>query len=90
MRLLAVAVIAGLPTAAAAVSVQKAPLTERPIAASSEQCPRTTSYHAWHRDQPVTPQKLNQLPHANAYAAVLRKVRGCEVPVIVKHGISNR
>ena len=53
-------------------------------------CPRTTNYHAVRPGEPVRPRKLNQLPDANAYAAVYRRVSGCEVPVVVRYGVGNR
>ena len=53
-------------------------------------CPRTTSHHAIRSGESVRPRKLNQLPDANAYAAVYRRVGGCEVPAVVHYGVSNR
>lgn len=63
----------------------------RGLAATSQsECPRTTSMHAFDRSKPLKPQKLGELPPANAYKAVYRLVRGCEVPVVVKYGIGGR
>lgn len=87
MRLLVAVLLATAPGAAAAVSVSEGP---KPLARPAANCPKTTHYHAWDRGKPVKPQKLTELPDANAYAAVYRRVRGCEVPVVVKHGIGNR
>lgn len=53
-------------------------------------CPRTTSMHAFDRSKPLKPQMLGDLPPANAYSAVYRLVRGCEVPIVVKYGIGDR
>ena len=33
-------------------------------------------------------QKLNELPDADVYAAVYRKIGKCEAPIIVKYGVS--
>ncbi|WP_310467221.1 hypothetical protein [Sphingomonas sp.] len=63
-----------------------APVALQPAA----DCPRTTSHHAIRPNEPVWPRKLGQLPDANAYAAVYRRVRGCEVPVVVRYGIGTR
>ena len=87
MRLLVVALIASTP----AVAIP-APLPDRgpqPFA-KSVNCPRTTSHHARQRGIGMRSQKLTELPDANAYAAVYRHVRGCEVPVVVKYGVSQR
>jgi hypothetical protein len=53
-------------------------------------CPRATSMHAYDRSKPLKPQKLGDLPPANAYSAVYRLVRGCEVPLVVKYGVGGR
>ena len=50
-------------------------------------CPRPTGYHAVRQGERLQPRKLNQLPDANAYAAVYRRIRGCEVPVVVRYGV---
>jgi hypothetical protein len=53
-------------------------------------CPRATAMHASGPARPVKPQKLADLPPANAYKAVYRLVRGCEVPMVVTYGIGSR
>jgi hypothetical protein len=53
-------------------------------------CPQTTRTYAWDRSKTVRPQKLTELPDANAYKAVLRHIGRCEVPVMVRFGISGR
>jgi hypothetical protein len=88
MRLLAVALIATLPSAALAVSVPDG--SRKPVASDRERCPQTTHYYTWQRDKPVRPQRLTQLPDANAYAAVYRRVAGCEIPLVVRYGVSGR
>ena len=54
------------------------------------ECPRSTSMHAFDPSKPLRPQKLAELPPANAYKAVYRLVGGCEVPVVVKYGVGGR
>jgi hypothetical protein len=58
--------------------------------ASSAECPRTTAHIAVDRDGKLQPRKLNELPPANAYKAVYRRVGGCEVPVVVRYGVGRR
>ena len=61
-----------------------------PSVAKSQTCPQTTAVHAWARDKKLTPRKLGELPPANAYKAVYRKIGDCEVPVIVRYGVGGR
>ena len=84
MLLFAAALIAADPSPAVALPYQPRPL------ASSPNCPRTTNYHAWQSGKALKPQKLADLPPANAYLAVLRRVRGCEVPIVVKYGVGRQ
>jgi len=74
-----------------AAALMAAPTTSAlsPLA-HSRTCPRTTSYYAWDRGKSVAPRKLNELPPANVYATVYRRVDRCEVPVIVKYGVGGR
>ena len=53
----------------------------------AETCPQTTAVHAWTREKKLTPRKLGDLPPANAYQAVYRRIGGCEVPVVVRYGV---
>ena len=64
--------------------------SQRGLAATDPNCPRATSMHAYDRSKPLKPQKLGDLPPANAYKAVYRLVGGCEVPVVVKYGVGGR
>jgi hypothetical protein len=88
MRLLAAAVIALLPASAGAVSAPDGNL--KSASQTSAECPQTTSYYAWRSGKSVRPQKLTELPDANAYRAVYRHIGRCEVPVVVKYGVSGR
>ena len=53
-------------------------------------CPPISRYHATNRGGSLKVQKLNELPPADHYAAVYRRIDGCEVPVIVSYGIGGR
>lgn len=92
MRFLVSAVAAAVCIPAASTAQAPAPTVHSPqnIPASptSADCPQATSVHAWDRGKEVRPQKLNELPDANAYSAVLRRIGGCEVPIIVRYGVS--
>jgi hypothetical protein len=35
-------------------------------------------------------QKLNELPAADLYKTVYRRIGGCEVPIIVRYGVGGR
>jgi len=62
-----------------------------PAPAPQAHCPRTTSQYAWQRGKALKPKKLNELPPANAYVAVLRiDSNGCEAPIVVKYGVGGR
>lgn len=78
MRLFMIAALGMLSAHASSSAKPMQPLTDQPKA----DCPKTTAHPA-RRGVPLKPQKLNQLPPANAYAAVVRKVDGCEVPLIL-------
>ena len=88
MRLLLAALIASIAGPAAAVSI---PAPDSPAAPTQvrHECPRTTSVYAFQTDKSVKPRKLTELPDANAYSAVLRRIGGCEVPVIVRYGVGS-
>ena len=53
-------------------------------------CPQAVQYYAWQRGQKMEPRRLAELPDANAYKAVYRRVNGCEVPVVVRYGVTSR
>jgi hypothetical protein len=90
MRLLfALALFSLVPAPSAAqTSAVHAPQNPVRFALVGDHCPRTTSMYAWDRSQSVQPQKLTELPDANAYATVFRRIGGCEVPVVVRYGVS--
>ena len=79
LLLTAVAAMAAAPQA----SAQQAP-------PKPSNCPSTTNYVArWHGRSPA-PQSLTELPDANLYLTVYRRIDGCEVPIIVKYRVNER
>ena len=76
--------------AAAATAPQPAVSHQSRFTPPASHCPRTTQYYAWQRGQRMEPRKLTELPDANFYRAVYRVVDGCEVPVIVRYGVTGR
>lgn len=95
MRLLVLAAAIALPASAASAPAIDAPAADMPVfkvgpAVDDERCPPISRYHVARRNQerrPLTAQKLNELPVADAYLAVSRQIGGCEVPIIVRYGI---
>ena len=74
---------------AAAASAQ--PIGDMPIinprAGQPASCPATSRYEASGKGKMPKAQKLNQLPDADVYRAVYRKIGRCEAPIIVKFGV---
>ncbi|NUS99972.1 MAG: hypothetical protein HOP96_03245 [Sphingomonas sp.] len=87
MRLLLAAILISVadPTEAAALLAPAPPA----LAPQARSCSQTTRIYAWRQGRPLKPQKLTELPNANAYSAVLRRIDGCEVPVIVRFGVGS-
>jgi hypothetical protein len=67
------------------VPVRDMPVID-PIARNQLNCPSTSRYEAAKRGGKLGPQKLNELPMADGYKAVLRRVDGCNAPIIVSYG----
>jgi hypothetical protein len=89
MSLLAVASIL-----LASSSAQPAPTADMPIinpkAAQPANCPATSRYEASRRGKSPKAQRLGELPDADAYKAVYRKIGRCEAPIVVKYGVAGR
>ena len=89
MRLLWAAVAAVLGGTASASS-GKIPL-EAPLGPPAAHCPPTAAQQVAQRLQRDGQQAklhlLNDLPPASAYAAVLRRIDGCEAPLIIRYDI---
>ena len=87
MLLFAVALMTA-PAPAAAVAT---PDHSRKPFASAPNCPRTSSYYAWRRGEPLKPQKLTELPPATTYMAVVRTIGGCDAPLtLIEYRGGNR
>lgn len=80
------------PFLAAAASAQ--PIGDTPVINPSSgqpaSCPATSRYEASGRGKTPKAQKLNELPDADLYRAVYRKIGRCEAPVVVKYGVLGR
>ncbi len=60
--------------------------TINPLAQDRLSCPPTSRYEAARRGGKLGAQKLNELPMADGYKAVLRRVDGCNAPIVVSYG----
>ena len=80
--------------AAAAAASVPTPTRNMPVVnpngAASSICPATSRYEAARRGGKLPPSLLNQLPTADAYSAVYRRIGGCEAPVIVRYNVGGR
>src|SRR5438128_1333101 len=89
MRLL-ILVVALLVTAPA-FAADNFPARDMPVhnpnAGAPSTCPPTSRYDAARRGGKLPPSLLNQLPAADLYNAVYRRIGGCEVPIIVRYDI---
>ena len=61
-----------------------------PKATQPATCPATSRYEASGRGRTPKAQKLTELPDADMYRTVYRHIGRCEVPIIVKYGVSGR
>jgi hypothetical protein len=78
----------------AAANVSAAPTGDMPVldprGSRPENCPATSRYEAMKRGNGPTAKKLAELPDADLYRTVYRRVGRCEYPIIVKFGVSGR
>ena len=58
-----------------------------PNGPASAICPPTSRYEAARRGGKLGPSLLNQLPAADMYNAVYRRIGGCEAPMIVRYDV---
>ena len=58
-----------------------------PNGPASAICPPTSRYEAARRGGKLGPSLLNQLPAADMYSAVYRRIGGCEAPIIVRYDV---
>ena len=64
--------------------------TINPKANQPASCPATSRYEASRRGKTPRAQRLAELPDADLYKAVFRRIGRCEAPIIVKYGIAGR
>jgi len=69
-----------------AVPVRDMPVIN-PIARNQLNCPPTSRYEASKRGGRLGAKKLNELPMADGYKAVLRQVDGCNAPIFVGYEV---
>ena len=89
MRLLVLALVLSASTSASAASVTRTrdmPVVN-PNGPASAICPPTSRYEAARRGGKLPPSLLNQLPAADMYSAVYRRIGGCEAPIIVRYDV---
>ena len=78
----------GASAAAAAIEPQSTgdmPIVN-PLASNASNCPPISRYEALMRGKKEHRKFLDELPAADMYKAVYRRVGGCVVPVIVGYG----
>lgn len=61
-----------------------------PNASQPANCPAISRYEAARRGTTPKARKLGELPDADMYKAVYRRIGRCEVPIVVKYGVSGR
>ena len=75
--------------AASATPARNMPVVN-PNGAASGICPPTSRYEAARRGGKLPPSLLSQLPAADLYRTVYRRIDGCEVPIIVRYNVGGR
>lgn len=58
------------------------PMVDSKFNPPSKDCPPVSRYHAMKQGKGVKMQKLTELPPADHYKAVIRRVGACEAPII--------
>lgn len=93
MRFLLLATAILLPQASAAIPSERQDarvIQPKALAPTRSDCPEVATYQTARPGEPLRLHNLNELPPANAYAAVYRKIGGCEVPMLVGYDIGKR
>ena len=89
MRLLVLALV--LSVGSSAYAAPAAPVRQTPVinpnGPASANCPPTSRYEAARRGGKLPPSLLTELPGADMYNAVYRRIGGCEVPIIVRYDV---
>jgi hypothetical protein len=89
MRLLLLAfavAISGSAFAAQPVQTRDMPVLD-PTAGSPKSCPPTSRYEAARRGARLGMRNLDELPAADLYRAVYRRIGGCNAPIIVRYNV---
>jgi len=73
-------------TSAAITATGAMPVID-PGGSSVAECPPVSRYHAQQRGSFPGARKLNELPAADMYKTVYRRIDGCEVPIIAQYGL---
>jgi hypothetical protein len=71
---------------ALAVPIGQMPVIN-PTARDSAACPPTSRYEAARQGGRLGAHKLNELPMADGYKAVMRRINGCNAPIVVSYGL---
>jgi hypothetical protein len=82
---LAAAAAAPAPTRAPQAHVDNMPVQD--LGSGNPKCPPMSRYEAARRGGKLNPQFLDELPAADVYKAVYRRIGGCIAPVIVRYGV---
>jgi hypothetical protein len=93
MRLLFLApTLLGLSCAAVAAEPQPAGdmTVINPLAPTSSNCPPISRYEALKRGSKLGLRNLNELPGADMYKAVYRRIGGCVGPIIVRYNLGGQ
>ena len=94
MRLLILAALALPASASVAKPDQPKAATPKLIqprgAETAANCPQSVRHYAVRPGERLQPHKLGELPPANHYAAVYRRVNGCEVPLVINYRVGAR
>lgn len=61
-----------------------------PNAPAPAQCPPISRYEAMKRGGKLMPRHLSELPPADVYKAVYRRIDGCVAPIVVRYGVGHR
>ena len=61
-----------------------------PNADQPASCPATSRYEAARHGKTPQVRKLGELPDADMYKAVYRRIGRCQAPIVVKVGVSGR
>ena len=89
LLILSATVLAAIANAPSAAPARDMPVVN-PNGAASGICPPTSRYEAARRGGKLPPSLLNELPAADVYRSVYRRIGGCEAPLIVRYNVGGR